>query len=143
MEDLLQQLQQRGSTLISPLTLRQWVRGETLCPQDKEDLRRLAEVLNLDFVKQHYLRIHQAASRLRGLHRGTSNRLNHWLEHDAAAMAASSGNDVIDAELGLTFADFRNSLLLLRVIGMHEVTGPFLCGGLGEVERANDGNHAA
>jgi len=135
LEELLRQMRVRGSTLTSPLTLRQWLRGQTLCPDDEQDLRRLAEILDLSFVRQYYRRIYQAANRLRGLHRGLANRLNRWLKQQAVGLATASDDEIIDAELGLTFGDFRSSLLILRVAGMQYVLGPFMRSTLGKLER--------
>ena len=67
--DLLAALQVRGSSIAVSLTVEGWVQGLRLCPKDKEDLRRLAEVLNMDFVIQNYQLIFKAAERLRGKHR--------------------------------------------------------------------------
>lgn len=136
LEELIRQMQKRGSTLTSPLTLRQWLWGNILCPDDAEDLLRLAEVLDMDFVRSYYRRIYQAAKRLRGLHRGLSRRLNKWLEQQATGLTNSrSDNDLIDAELGINFSDFRSSLLILRVRVVQNTTGLFLLSSLGRFER--------
>jgi hypothetical protein len=135
LEELLRQMQSRGSALISSLTLRQWLSGETLCPQDEEDLYRLAEVLDLGFVRQYHRRIYQAANRLRGLHRGLAHRLNSWLEQQATGLATGSDDDLIDSELGLTFGDFRSSLLILRVAEVQSVAGPFMRSSLSKLRR--------
>jgi hypothetical protein len=135
LEELLRQMQSRGSTLISSLTLRQWLSGETLCPQDEGDLCRLAEVLDLGFVRQYHRRIYRAANRLRGLHRGLALRLNHWLEQQTAGLATGNDDDLIDSELGLTFGDFRSSLLILRVSAVQSVAGPFMRTSLGKLEK--------
>jgi hypothetical protein len=135
LDELLSLLRQHGSTLTSPFTLRLWLWGRTLCPDDVEDLRRVAEVLDMGFVQQHYRRIGVAAARLRGLHRGLSNRLNHWLDRQAQGTSAADWDEQIDSELGLTFADFRNSLLILKVNDVRVVNGPFLRNGLGRLER--------
>lgn len=134
-EELLRQMRSRGSALISPLTLRQWLSGETLCPQGEQDLQRLAEVLDLGFVRQYHRRIYQAANRLRGLHRGLAHRLNSWLEQQAAGLVTGSDDDLIDSELGLTFGDFRSSLLILRVAAVQSVAGPFMRSSLGKLRR--------
>jgi hypothetical protein len=135
LEELLRQMQERGSTLTFALTLRQWLWGNRLCPDDAEDLLRLAEVLDMDFVRSYYRRIYQAAKKLRGLHRGLSRRLNVWLEQQATGSVDTSDGDLIDAELGITFSDFRSSLLLLRVTAVRPVTGLFLRSSLGRFER--------
>lgn len=132
---LLQRIQARGSQLVSTLTLSFWLRGFVLCPLDPEDLRRVAEVLDIGFVRQHYTRIAQAANRLRGLHRSLSHKLNRWLQDHAAGVVHKDDDDVIDAELGLTFGDVRNSLLVLRVVRIDTVTGPFLRSNLGRAQK--------
>jgi len=89
----------------------------------------------MNFVKEHYRRIHNAASRLRGLHRGLSNRLNRWLEQETAGTAAQSDEDVIDEDLGLRFGDFRSSLQVLAVEETATIAGPFLRTSLGRIGR--------
>lgn len=135
LEGLLTEMRRRGSDLTSPSTLRQWLWHGTLCPGDKEDLRRLAEVLDMNFVKERYRHIHRAASRLRGLHRGLSNRLNRWLEQQASGRVGESDDEVIDEELGVNFGDFRSSLQVLTVEGTTTIEGPFLRAALGTVGR--------
>jgi hypothetical protein len=130
LQELLRQMQERGSKLSSTLALSFWLKGYVLCPLDPEDLRRVAEILDMGFVRQFHARIAQAANRLRGLHRGMSKRLNRWLE-DHAAGVTQNDDDVIDTELGLTFGDIRNSLLVLCVVKIQTVTGPFLRSNLG------------
>ncbi len=98
----------KGSRIRDPQPLRNWLRSETLSHQDEDDLRRIAEILNLDFVRNHSKRIHQAES-FAGLHIGLSRRLNNWLSQDAPDIAANmiDQNDLIDEQLGLTFPDFQ------------------------------------
>lgn len=136
LDELLAQMRRRGSGLTSSFTLRQWLWRNTLCPQDPEDLLRLAEVLEISFVKEHYRRIHKAASRLRGLHRGLSNRLNRWLEQETAEVTSQSDEEVIDEDLGLRFGDFRSSLQVLTVEETRTVAGPFLRTTLGRIGRS-------
>lgn len=135
LDGLLRRLRALGSHLISPATLYFWLNGLVLCPLDPEDLRRLAEVLKMKFVIQYYVRISKAAIRLRALHRSLSIRLNSWLEDQASGEVHKRDDDMIDAELGLTFGDVRNSLLVLRIIGIQEVAGPFLRSVLGQAQK--------
>lgn len=136
-EELLHALRARGSSLVSPQTLRSWLRGHTLCPDDAEDLHRLAEELNLTFVRQYYHRIHSAAQRLAGIHRGLAIRLNHWLRRRAFTDGEGK-DDIIDPELGLAFRDFRDSLMVLRVEAAEKKHGPFFRSSLGQLERRGD-----
>lgn len=133
-EEVLSSLQARGSSLTSAQTIRLWLNGRTIAPSDAEDLRRLAEALDMPFVKQHYKRIDRAAERIRGLHRGLSTRLNRWLQ-DQALGNTDAAFEVFDGELGLSFQDFRDSLTVLTVESTTTVPGPFLARNLGVLER--------
>ena len=130
--DLLAALQTCGSSITVPLTVEGWVNGLRLCPNDKEDLCRLAEVLDMDFVVRYYRRIFRAAERLRGKHRSWGRQLNHWLLH-----GASSGTEVelFDEELGLSFEDLKGSLLHLHILTVQSIQGPFYRGNLGELKK--------
>lgn len=133
LDQLLVLMRKRGSGLNNSLTLRHWLWGNTLCPQDKEDLRRLAEILDMAFVKEHYKRVHEAARYLRGLHIGLSNRINRWLEQQVSGNIQQDDNELIDKDLGLSFGDFRSSLQVLIVESTHTVQGPFLRTTLGRI----------
>src|SRR5258705_6285717 len=126
LDELLRCLNDKGSSLRSSGSLRRWLQGRTLCPDEAEDLRRLADVLGMDYVRQHYKRIEHAARRLRGLHISLSTKLNRWLEQQAAGIDAGNDDDIIDEALGLTFGDLRSSLMLLRVKGVETIEGPML-----------------
>jgi hypothetical protein len=114
-ELLLKRIREAGSRLTAPQTIQFWLRGLTLAPDDPEDLRRVAEVLSLPFVKQHYWRIANAASRIRGLHRGLSIRLGNWLSEQSGGLQDAFDREVIDPELGLTFGDVRASIVIEQV----------------------------
>jgi len=133
------ELKNRGSGLISRGTLYQWLQGWTLCPQDPEDLTRAADALGMGFVKKHHTAIANAASRVRGLHRGLSNRLNRWLAEQAPGLVGSGADDVIDKELGLTFGDFRNSLVVAEVERVETLNGLFLRSRLGQIVQEDKG----
>jgi len=137
LNDLLKELRNRGSRLTSPVTLRLWLEGRTLCPQDPKDLYRLAEILDMNFVRQYYQRIHYAAHRLAGLHRGVANRLNRWLEHQAAGIDSGILEEIIDEDLDLSLRDFRDSILILTVESLTIERGPFLRNRLGKLERSD------
>jgi hypothetical protein len=96
-------------------------------------MRRAAEALGIKFVAQNYRAIAKGARRVRGLHRGLSNRLNRWLADQAPGGTERMGDDIIDHELGLTFNDFRNSLVVVDVMNLEIIRGPFLRSRLGKV----------
>lgn len=135
---LLNELKGAGSTVTSTLALRFWLNGATLCPIDAGDILRVAEILDLPFVRSRHRQIGNAASRIRGLHRGLSNRLNRWLNDQARAAGDSHDAEIIDPSLGLTFGDLRSSLVVADVLSIREVPGPFLRDTLGYIQGAAD-----
>jgi hypothetical protein len=136
-EEVLIELQHKGSKIQTSLTVRNWLNGLCLCPDDPEDLRRLAEIMGLGFVADQYKRIHKAAQRIRGLHIGLGLRLCGWLE--GAAKGLDDDTEVFDEELGLTFADFKTSLVVLTVQSVSAMDGLFLRSTLGKLEYDQEG----
>ena len=137
LESVLIALRRQGSTITTAASVRGWVLGFTLAPSDWQDIRRLGDVLNVPIAKQYPREIGNAASRLAGLHRSLSNRLNRWLEsEDAGAAMLSGAQAIIDADLGLTIDDFKHSLVRGRIATVSQVHGPFLRSHIGHLRRA-------
>lgn len=133
---LLREIQARGSTITSTITIQAWIRGAILCPQDPKDLYRVSEALEMPFTNEHHRQIYAAATRLRGLHRSLSQRIGRWLDQQlSGGYAADDAGDDIDAEWGVRFSDFRDSLLLLRAEQTEIIPGPFLRARLGQFNR--------
>lgn len=133
---LLRQIRTRGSSITSVVTVYAWIRGAILCPQDPKDLLRVAEALDMAFTREHYRRIHAAANRIAGLHRSLSHRIGRWMEQQlSGGYGADELVDELDADWGVRFSDFRDSLLLLRTEDAIEVPGPFLRARLGHFTR--------
>jgi hypothetical protein len=137
LDTLLVEMRDKGSQLTSPLAIRFWLDGITLSPLDPRDLLRIAEILDLQFVKERHKQIDAAASRIRGLHRSLSLRLNRWLEEQARGTSSQSQDaEMIDSTLGLTFGDIRSSLVVSSITSVQEVHGSFLENSLGLIDRA-------
>lgn len=136
--DFLQELQDRGSSITTTLALRNWLNGETIAPDDPVDMRRVAEIFGMEFVREEYRRINGAAERIRAIHRGLGRRLNGWLRQQLVGETqnAPAADDVLDSELGLTFSDFRESLQVLEVAHAVFQEGPFLSDALGQLRKA-------
>jgi hypothetical protein len=135
-EDLLREIRARGSSITSAVTLYAWIRGAILCPLDAKDLLRVADALSMPFTREHHRRIHAAANRIRGIHRSLSHRIGRWLEQQLTGRnGADEAIDEVDAEWGLRFSDFRDSLLLLRTERAEVVPGPFLRARLGQFDK--------
>lgn len=135
LDDLLGELQARGSRITSALAVRFWVAGQTLAPLDPADVRRVAEVLSMEFTLRRHREIAAAAARLRGLHRGISNRITNWLEREAGDVVRMEESP-IDPALGVQFSDFANTLVRLKVLTVEPCQGPFLRSRLGLLERS-------
>ncbi len=134
-ERLLREMQERGSKIRTTAAIRGWLSRKVLAPSDAMDMKRIADVLSIGFVQQYYRQIHEARNRIWGLHINLSARLNRWLgSSEAGAAAVAQGDDVIDAELGLSVEDFRHSLLRLRVDTVSVRSGPFYRPTLGRLE---------
>lgn len=137
MNELLEELQENGCKISSVQSLRQWLDGSVLCPEDPEDLWRLADALNMDFVMQNYKRINKASHRLRGIHSGLAIKLNNWLIKQAKGIIEEDENmyELIDDELGLTLQDFKDALTILQVKSINEKQGLFYRDSLGKLEK--------
>jgi hypothetical protein len=135
LKELFSEMLKRGTQLETDMALRFWVSGYTLRPRDREDMRRIAEILDLPFTRQHYPRIYLAAERIHGIHISLSLRLNNWIKSGVT----DANDDLIDEATGLTFSDIRDSLMPLHVESVREIPGPFHEFSLGKIERRIDG----
>lgn len=131
--DLFKEMVKHGTCLQTDLALQYWVRGWTMRPRDCEDLRRVAEIMDMPFTLEYYKRIHTAGDRIHRLHVMLGLRLNAWIQRGANVTEMT--DEVIDEATGLTFGDVRNSLILLKVESLSEVFGPFERSRLGRIER--------
>lgn len=134
LDELVLALRARGSRITSAVAVRFWVDAKTLAPQDPDDIQRIAEVLSMEFTLRRHREIAAAAARLRGLHRGVSNRITNWLDREAGGVAREEDRP-IDPALGLQFSDFASTLIRLTVLTVEPRKGPFLRSRLGLVER--------
>lgn len=132
--DLLRQMQAKGSRLQTETAIRFWLWGQVMCPGDAKDLQRIADILDMPFVKQYHRQIDRSARRLRGIHRSLARRLNAWLEQEALTSNTQSFNAVVDDELGLEFKDFREALMILTVETITEEEGLFLVSDMGQLK---------
>ena len=136
-DQLFAEMKRRGSTLQTSLAIRLWCEGLTLRPHNREDLRRLSEILDMPFTRQCYQQIHRAGGRIHGLHIHVSLCLRRWLERGATA--TDMRDEVVDDHTGLKFGDIQDALLPLTIRRLEEVDGPFYFASLGQIERT--GSH--
>lgn len=132
-EEILSRMRQRGSQLQTPQAIRFWLDRGVMGPRDQEDLGRIADILDMSFVKQYKSQIVRATSRLRGIHRGLALKLNSWLQQGAVEATPEQMNELIDPDLGIAFNDFQDALRLLTVKEIEQVEGLFLTSDLGQL----------
>lgn len=131
---VLSKMQARGSQLQTETAIRFWLWGQVMCPSDVKDLQRIADILEMPFVKQYHRQIDGAARRLRGIHISLALRLKTWLEQEALSSNPQSFNAMVDEELGLEFKDFREALMVLTIESITEEEGLFLVSDLGQLK---------
>lgn len=118
-ERMRQELGERGC-IRERQTVRLWVVGQTIGPEDPEDIRRLGECLEDEVLVANYTTINGAIESLRSAHRALGHRLGALARRVGSATSAGfmEEDEIIDARTGLTAADFRDSVEILVV---HEV----------------------
>jgi len=99
-------------------TVRLWVVGVTIGPDDREDIRRLGEVLSDDLLVERYPDIYHAIRELRGAHIRLGRRLARMARHVGPAARAGliADDELIDERSGLTAADFEDAVEVVTVV---------------------------
>jgi hypothetical protein len=99
-------------------TVRLWVVGVTIGPDDPDDIRRLGEVLGDDLLARRYADIYHAIRELRGAHVRLGRRLARMARHVGPAARAGrvADDELIDERSGLTAADFEDAVEVVTVV---------------------------
>lgn len=103
-------------------TVRLWVVGVTIGPEDDLDVHRVGVVMDDAALRDSYTEVCRAFRTLRGAHVRLGRRLNNMAMRvgSAAAMGSLDGDEVVDERSGLTVADFRESVEVLTVQDIEE-----------------------
>lgn len=114
--DLLLAIRRNGSSITTPETIRNWTRGLHI-PQDRLDLRRIAEALNMDFGLAQFHVIYNASNAVSAVHRNVSRQINTWLQWRISdpAKARIAMNSEVSSDYGVSLRDFYDAVLLLDV----------------------------
>jgi hypothetical protein len=104
-------------------TVRLWVIGQIIGPEDPEDVRRLGQCLEDAALIANYQAIADAMKGLRRAHVRLGQRLGALARHVGPHSAAGliDDDEIIDARSGLTASDFRDSVEILEVESVHPV----------------------
>ncbi len=128
---------------VQPQTVRLWVIGNTIGPDDEEDVRRVAVVSGDQALLAAHREVCRAIRSFRGAHLRLSQRVSDMaLRVGPAAVAGLIAPDeVVDERSGLTAADFQDSIDLLTVSSI-DPAGPVpyvIVGRLNDPERSFSG----
>jgi hypothetical protein len=121
-EKLAASLREQGC-MLQTQTIRLWVIGVTIGPEDPQDVWRVGRVATDEVLLTHHAEVVRAMRSLRGAHVQLGRRVSDLALHVGAAAAAGhlSRDEVIDERSGLTAADFQDSLDLLTVRSIEPV----------------------
>ncbi len=99
-------------------TVRLWVIGVTIGPEDDKDVRRVGSVMNDAVLRDNHREVCRGIRTLRGAHVRLGQRLSTMAMRVGSAAAAGllDGDEVVDDRSGLTVADFRESIEILTVV---------------------------
>lgn len=116
---LAQALHEHGCT-VQDQAVRLWVVGVTIGPDDREDVRRVGLVADDRVLRDSHQEVYRAIRSLRGAHVRLGQRLTAMAVHvgSAALVGEVDRDEVVDERSGLTVADFRESVEVLRVRGI-------------------------
>jgi hypothetical protein len=98
-------------------TVRLWVVGVTIGPEDEEDVHRVGLVTEDGALLGGHREVCRAMRSLRGAHSRLGKRLSEVARQVGSAAAAGrlASDEVVDERSGLTAADFQDSLDILTV----------------------------
>lgn len=110
-------LQAHGSKIISIAAVRGWVTGSTIGPKDREDVRRVGEIVGNATVATKYPSICDAVTRMRGIRVKLGRRLGAMaIQHGVdGALGVASEDELVDDVSGLTVGDFRSCIEYVRI----------------------------
>lgn len=114
---LLGALQAHGSDITTIAAIRGWVTGKTIGPGDREDVRRVGEVVGNVAVATKHDRICDAITRMRGMRSKLSRRLGAMaLRHGVdGALGIAAADELVDDVSGLTVGDFRSCVEYVKI----------------------------
>lgn len=97
-----------------PLTMKNWIIGTTMAPQQFDDLRRLNQALGLEMSSVELRELFRGVQRRRGFRRSAGRALA------AAAREATVVDDAarVDGGTGLSVADLRDAVIQAEVVSV-------------------------
>lgn len=130
-EEVLREIQARGSRIRTATAVRMWLNGTVMGPDDPEDLRRVGEAYGDPVLMVAWREIGRSLERVRIMNRV----LGRWLSRVIVEAGTGQGDEVLDPELGLFADDFRDAVKTYRVAAVEERLVRVPASSLGIVQR--------
>lgn len=107
----------RHGCLLQAQTIRLWVVGTTIGPDDSQDVRRVGLVAGDAALTDGYKQVDQAMRSLRGAHSRLGRRLAELTRRvgTAVAVGLADADEIVDETSGLSGADFQDALDIVTV----------------------------
>lgn len=103
-EELLNELQERGSSIVEPATIELWVDGSTIGPNDDEDVRRVLDVFDPE-MKPTWEATVQAMKDIRTEHQQIGKQARKAIESTMSSSMASELSESLDEGLDRSEVD--------------------------------------
>ena len=115
-------LREQGCT-VQDQTVRLWVIGVTIGPEDEADVHRVGVVTGDGVLLAQHHEVCRAMRSLRGAHQGLGRRLSELARRVGSAAAAGhlDADELVDERSGLTAADFQESVDIVTVTAIEPV----------------------
>jgi hypothetical protein len=120
-ESILTKLQRAGATIQSALTVRFWVEGYVIGPEDPRSVEAVGSVAGAEGLVRNAKNFDKAFRRIRGLRQGIGRRLNTAIRRqfkDFAAGTAKGRGEVIDGRLGIPLEEIIETIDLAEVVSV-------------------------
>ncbi len=98
-------------------SIRLWIVGDTIGPDDPLDVRRVGQVAEDDVLTDHFGEVHRSMASLRRAHQRLGQRIGNLARRvgGAAASGLVDRDEIIDERSGLTAADFEDSIDIVTI----------------------------
>jgi len=114
--EVLRRIRERGSRRTTSGVVRQWAAGEVLGPLDPQDIRRIAEVIDSEWLLKNWQAVGSALFAVRNGHRVLGRRTTQIIQRAALGEhELSSKDETFLGQLGITMGRLQDAVTLLTV----------------------------
>ncbi len=114
--EVLQRIQGLGSRRVTPLVVGQWARGDVLGPLDAQDILRIGQVVQSDWLMQNWQRVGFSLLIIRSGHRLLGRQITRIIQKAAVGdYALARTDEQFLAQLGITMGELQDAVDLLTV----------------------------